>query len=142
MLTCILPALNWHNHHQCDSADSDRTCSSERGWSRMTESTGPEAMRLGAEFRLSLNPSCLLTYRIGSVHGVVARTKSPRVSKMLCIYHLLRASLVAQRVKHLPAMWETRVQSLGREDSLEKEIATHASMFAWRIPWMEEPGRL
>ena len=90
----------------------------------MTESTGPEAMRLGAEFRLSLNPSCLLTYRIGSVHGVVARTKSPRVSKMLCIYHLLRASLVAQRVKHLPAMWETRVQSLGWEDPVEKAMAT------------------
>ena len=49
-------------------------------------------------------------------------------------------ALVAQRVKHLPAMWETWVRSLGREDSLEKEMATHSSSLAWRIPWMEEPG--
>ena len=52
------------------------------------------------------------------------------------------ASLVAQRLKCLPAMWETRVQSLGREDPLEKEMATHSSILAWKIPWMEEPGRL
>ena len=53
-----------------------------------------------------------------------------------------RASLVAQRLKRLPAMWETWVQSLGREDPLEKEMATHSSILAWRIPWMEEPGKL
>ena len=52
------------------------------------------------------------------------------------------ASLVAQRVKHLPAMWETRVRSLGREDPLEKEMAVHSSTLAWKIPWMEEPGGL
>ena len=51
-------------------------------------------------------------------------------------------SLVAQLVKHLPTMQETRVQSLGREDPLEKEMATHSSILAWRIPWMEEPGGL
>ena len=50
--------------------------------------------------------------------------------------------LVAQRLKRLPARWETWVQSLGQEDPLEKEIATHSSILAWRIPWMEEPGRL
>ena len=54
----------------------------------------------------------------------------------------IRASLVAQRVKHLPTMRETRVQSLGQEDPLEKEMATHSSTLAWRIPWMEEPGGL
>ena len=54
----------------------------------------------------------------------------------------VRASLVAQRLKHLPPMWETRVQSLGREDPLEKEMVTHSSILAWRIPWMEKPGRL
>ena len=53
-----------------------------------------------------------------------------------------RASLVAQTVKHLPTMRETRVQSLGREVPLEKEMATHSSILAWKIPWMEEPGRL
>ena len=45
-------------------------------------------------------------------------------------------------VKRLPTMQETRVQSLGREDLLEKEMATHSSAVAWKIPWMEEPGRL
>ena len=53
-----------------------------------------------------------------------------------------RASLVVQMVKRLPAMRETWVRSLGREDPLEKEMATHSSIRAWRIPWMAEPGRL
>ena len=53
-----------------------------------------------------------------------------------------RASLMAQRVKHLPALQETQVQSLGQEDPLEKEMATHSSTLAWRIPWTEKPGRL
>ena len=52
------------------------------------------------------------------------------------------ASLVAQRVKHLPVMREIWVWSLGREDPLEKEKATHSGTFAWKIPWMEKPGRL
>ena len=52
------------------------------------------------------------------------------------------ASLVAQRLKRLPAMRETWVRSLGQDDPLEKEMATHSSILAWRIPWMEEPGRL
>ena len=45
-------------------------------------------------------------------------------------------------VKCLPTMWDTRVQSLDQEDLLEKEMATHSSILAWKIPWMEEPGRL
>ena len=49
---------------------------------------------------------------------------------------------MAQTVKHLPAMWETLVRSLGREDPLEKEMATHSSILAWRMAWMEEPGGL
>ena len=52
------------------------------------------------------------------------------------------ASLVAQTVKRLPTMWETRVWSLGREDPLEKEMATHSGVLAWKIPWTEETGRL
>ena len=52
------------------------------------------------------------------------------------------SSIIAQLVKNLPAMQETRVQSLGPEDPLEKEVATHSSILAWRIPWAEEPGRL
>ena len=50
--------------------------------------------------------------------------------------------LVAQMVKRLPTMLETRVRSLGREDPLEKEMATRSSTLAWKIPWTEEPGRL
>ena len=52
------------------------------------------------------------------------------------------ACLVAQRIKHLPAMQETQVQSLGWEDPLEKEMATNFSILVWRIRWTEEPGRL
>ena len=52
------------------------------------------------------------------------------------------ASLVAQTVKRLPAMQETWIRSLGQEDPLEKEMATHSSILAWRIPWTEEPGGL
>ena len=52
------------------------------------------------------------------------------------------ASLVAQRLKCLPAMRETWVQSLGQEDALAKKMATHSSILAWRIPWIEEPGGL
>ena len=53
------------------------------------------------------------------------------------------ASLMAQRVKRLPAMWETQVPSPGWEDQLEKEMATHSSTLAWKIPWtMEEPDKL
>ena len=52
------------------------------------------------------------------------------------------ASLVAQRLKCLPTMQETQVRSLGREEPLEKEMATHSSTLAWKIPWTEEPDRL
>ena len=49
---------------------------------------------------------------------------------------------MAQTVKYLPTMWETQVRSLGQEDPLEKEMATHSSTLAWKIPWMEERGKL
>ena len=57
-----------------------------------------------------------------------------------CLFNL--ASLVAQTVKHLPAMRETWVRFLGQEDPLEKEMTIHSSTLAWKIPWMEEPDRL
>ena len=57
-------------------------------------------------------------------------------------YTIMGASLVAQRVKHLPTMRETWARSLGQEDPLEKEMATHSSILAWKIPWTEEPDRL
>ena len=60
----------------------------------------------------------------------------------LSIVPVIRASLVTKMVKYPPAVQETRVQSLGQEDPLEKEMATHSSTLAWRIPWTEEPGGL
>ena len=73
-----------------------------------------------------------------AVHGI---TKSrTRLSDFT--FTFFWASLLAQRLKHLPAMRETWVPSLGWEDPLEKEMAIHSSIFAWTIPWREEPGRL
>ena len=58
-----------------------------------------------------------------------------------CSLPLTLTSLVVQMVKRLPTMWDTLVQSLGLEDPLEKEMATHSSILAWKIPWTEEPDR-
>ena len=52
----------------------------------------------------------------------------------------METALVAQMVKHLPTMWETGVRSLGQEDPLEKEMATHSSALAWKIPWTQSTG--
>ena len=82
------------------------------------------------------------------------RAQSSVLSSVFLLYHrdssplqrpllgVLEASLVAQMVKNLPAMQETRVQSLRQEDPLEKRMETHSSILAWRIPWREEPGGL
>ena len=58
------------------------------------------------------------------------------------MYTIKKSSLVAQTVKKIPALQETGVWSMGREYPLEKEMATHSSILAWRIPWTEEPRRL
>ena len=65
----------------------------------------------------------------------------PRV-EVICKATVTQASLVAQMVKRLPAMRETWVRSLGWEDPLKKEMATHSSILAWKIPWTEEPDGL
>ena len=72
-----------------------------------------------------------------SIHG-----DQNTILKSYLLYPLNRTSLVAQTVKRLSTMWETWVQFLGQEDPLEKEMAIHSSTIAWKIPWMEEPGRL
>ena len=64
--------------------------------------------------------------------------KMLNIGKLLITPWILRG----QMVKHLPTMWETQVRTLGWEDPLEKEMATHSSTLAWKIPWTEEPGRL
>ena len=78
-----------------------------------------------------------------SVHGVCPSMVHFRSRCMsthgACVS--LMTSLVAQMIKCLPTVWETQVQSLGWEDFLEKEMATHSSILAWKIPWTEEPGR-
>ena len=66
--------------------------------------------------------------------------RGPRLSKLF--FMGLKGSLVVKMVKRLPALPETWVQPLGQEDPLEKEMTTHSSTLAWKIPWMEEPGRL
>ena len=58
------------------------------------------------------------------------------------MYRMVIMGLMAQTVKNVTAMWETQVQSLGQEGPLDKEMATHSSILAWRIPWTEEPGRI
>ena len=68
-------------------------------------------------------------------------TKPPPPVTVLAVNHVLGVSFIAQFVSHLPTVQETRVQFLGWEDLLEKEMATHSSILAWRIPWTEEPGR-
>ena len=66
----------------------------------------------------------------------------PAIGKPPTALSFDRTSLVAQTVKYLSTVWETWVQSLVWEDPLEKEMATHSSTLAWKIPWMEESGRL
>ena len=74
--------------------------------------------------------------------GGGGKCEALEVLVLIVSYSLNWASPVAQTVKNLPAIQETWVQSLGWEDPLEKGIATHSSILAWRIPWIEEPGRL
>ena len=70
------------------------------------------------------------------------RLSTVDVCSRIDTFNIGLASLVAQMVKTLPAMQETRVQSLGYEDPLDEGMATHSSILAWRIPWTEEPGGL
>ena len=77
-----------------------------------------------------------------AVYPVTSFNSRPGDSGPLNRANKCQASLVAQTVKHLTAMRETWVQSLGQENPLEKEMATHSSSLAWKIPWTEEPGGL
>ena len=77
-------------------------------------------------------------------HIYIERELINKTHKARIITNILLAGgyLVAQMVKNLPAVWEAKVQSLGREDPLEKGMGTHSTILAWRIPWTEEPDRL
>ena len=76
------------------------------------------------------------------IHTIIQEVGQNRCEVQERDWGKVMASLMAQRIKHLPVMQETRVRSLGWEDPLEKEMATHSSILAWRIPWIEEPGGL
>ena len=80
-------------------------------------------------------------HRTGQV-SFHSNPKERQCQRILKLLHTCTHHTVAQRLKGLPARWETRVQSLGQEDPLEKEMATHSSILAWRIPWTEKPDRL
>ena len=100
---------------------------------RLFSSSSPSAIRVvsSAYLRLLIFLPAIL---------IPACASSSSAFPMMCSAY--RASLIAQLVKNLPVVQETRVQFLGQEDPLEKEMATHSSILAWRIPWTEEPGRL
>ena len=80
--------------------------------------------------------------KASSVNSAKKQRKTIEWERLEISKKIRDAFLVAQRLKRLPAMWKTRVRSLGWEDPLEKEMATHSGILAWRIPWMEEPGGL
>ena len=90
-------------------------------------------------FLALLAPLCLQVSSQGLCHHSSSANRFVNTI-FLCSIYICWASLVAQRLKHLPAMRETWVRSLGREVPLEKEMATHSSILAWRIPRTEEPG--
>ena len=102
------------------------------------------------EKQYMLYPLLEVTQSILSYKGLWKRSDARNnfsVSSQISLSHLMLvsfswASLVAQTVKNLPVTWKTWVWSLGWEDPLEKDMAPHSSTLAWRIPWMEEPGRL
>ena len=85
---------------------------------------------------------CLLIPWLQSSFSAILEPKKIKSLTLSIFYPSICHDLVAQMVKHLPTMQETWVQSLGWEDLLEKEMANHSSILAWKIPWMEEPGRL
>ena len=99
---------------------------------------------------LYITSTWLINFITGSLYFLIPFTyftKTPNLSSLFweAIEHHVWASLMAQWVENPPAMQETeetQVRSLGQEDSLEKEMATHSSVLAWKIPWTEEPDRL
>ena len=85
--------------------------------------------------------SCVQLF--ATLRAVACQAPPSMLALLLLTLKVLNSpSLVAQMAKNLPVMQETQVQSLGQEDPLEKGIATHSSILAWRIPWTEEPGGL
>ena len=106
------------------------TTPSEKPWAEMQGTVGDSGLRTTFKSCKRDKDHHRCTLQIVSGH------------KDLKYHSIFMVSLVAQRLKHLPPLRETWVQSLGREDPLEKEMAIHSSTLAWKIPWTEEPDRL
>ena len=112
--------------------------------------TGCQSIVISASAVLPINIQDLFRLELTSLISLLSKEFSRVFSNTTVQKHqffgaqlsLLGASLVAQRLKRRPGMRETWVRSLGWEDPLEKEMATHSSTLAWRIPWRKEPGRL
>ena len=92
--------------------------------------------------RLNKEGNSDISFNMDELEDVMVNENKTRTNVYDSTHMGIRASLVAQMVKNLPAMWETWVRPLSWEDPLKKGTATHSSILAWRIPWTEEPGRL
>ena len=115
-----------------------------KGLSRVFSNT---TVRKHQFFSTQLSFMVQLSYPYTTTGKTITLTRRTFVVKVMSqlfnmLFGFVMASLVAQRLKNLPAVWETQFWSLGWEDPLEKEMATHSSTLAWKVPWMEEPGRL
>ena len=127
-LDCSLPGSSIHGILQAGILE----------WVAMSSSRGPFQLRNQTHVYCS---SCLAGgFYTSEPLGQSYWAKREALCGKTTTTHL--TSLVAQTGKHLPTMWETRVQSLGWEDLPEKEMATHSNILAWKIPWTEEAGRL
>ena len=101
---------------------------------------------LGVIQLLSRKTGCLASFKVLArrkhVNFLLILKMKSKLCKTVFIIEICGSKETGETVKNLPAMQETRIQSLGQEDLLEKEMATHSSICAWKIPWTEEPGRL
>ena len=126
----------------CNNDQNDSlciTCNSKR-WETTQVSTKEDWLNELWDIH-RMNYGAFVELIMGILSKILRKIKK---NKRQCLYVLafMWASLRAQSLKSLPAMQETWVQFLGWEDPLEKEMATHSIILAWRIPWTEEPGRL
>ena len=127
----------------CSLSPEYRACPVEGSVVLFSQPAQPKLEAVDSEWSPS---KCSVKYSLENLPGPSSsHSDEPLCDPKLlsaCTYWMLEIFLVAQTVKNLPAVWETQVGSLGQEDPLEKEMATHSSILAWKIPWTEEPSKL
>ena len=127
----------------CSLSTDYRACSVERSVVLFSQPAQPKLEAVDSEWSSS---KYSVKYSLENLPGPSSsHSDEPLCDPKLvsaCTYWMLEIFLVAQTVKNMPAVWETQVGSLGQEDPLEKEMATHSSILAWKIPWTEEPSKL